>query len=153
MLKFDYVIHPNFLLTNNIQMASTASTPIMSAKEQYQALLAQVAGLQAQAEHEEREERERIEREEQEHAEQEEREKLEAARVAAEKEEARKAWRAAKRAEKRKAAEEVVEEAEVEVVEGPSEEARPQKRVRTADVSAGPDREPEMEAAEVACRT
>ena len=72
--------------------------------------------------------------------------------MAAEKEEARKARRATKRAEKRKAAEEVVEEAEVEVVEGPSEEARPQKRAKTTEVSAGPDGEPEMEAAEVACR-
>ena len=87
--------------------------------------------MQAQAECEEREERERVEREERERAEQGEREKLEAARVAAEKEEARKAWRAAKRAEKRKAAEEVVEGAEVVVVEGPSEEARPQKRAKT----------------------
>ena len=72
--------------------------------------------------------------------------------MAAEKEEARKAQRAAKRAEKRKAAEEVVEEAEVVVVDGPSEEVRPQKRARTTEANAGPDREPEMEAAEVACR-
>ena len=127
-------------------MASNTSNPNMSAKEQYQALLAQVAVMQAQAECEEREERERIEREEWEHAEQEEREKLEAARVAAEKEEARKAQRAAKRAEKRKAAE------EVEVVDGPGEETRPKKRSQTVESNAGPDREPEMEAAEVACR-
>ena len=40
----------NFLFTNDIQMASTASNPNMSAKEQYQALLAQVAVMQAQAE-------------------------------------------------------------------------------------------------------
>ena len=129
-------------------MASNASTPNMSAKEQYQALLAQVAVMQAQAECEEREERERIEREERERAEQEERAKLEAARVAAEKEEARKARRAAKRAEKRKAAEEVVEEAEVVVVDGPGEETRPKKRSKTIESNA----EPEMEAAEVACR-
>ena len=102
--------------------------------------------MQAQAERKECEERERIEREERERAEQEEREKLEAARVAAEKEEARKARRAAKRAEKRKAAEEVV------VVDGPSEEVRPQKRARTTEANAGPNGEPEMEAAEVACR-
>ena len=133
-------------------MASNASSPNMSAKEQYQALLAQVAVMQAQAECEEREERERIVREERECTEQEEHKKLEAARVAAEKEEVWKAQRAVKRAEKWKATEEVVEEAEVEVVEGPSEEARPQKRAKTTEVSVGPNREPEMEAAEVACR-
>ena len=133
-------------------MASNASNPNMSAKEQYQALLAQVAVMQAQAECEEREERERIEREEQERAEQEEREKLEAARVAAEKEEARKARRAAKRAEKRKAAEEVVGEEEVEVVDGPGEETRPKKRSKTVESNAGPDGEAEMEAAETACK-
>ena len=82
----------------------------------------------------------------------EEHEKLEAARVAAEKEEARKARRAAKQAEKRKATEEVVEEAEVIVVDGPSEEVRPQKRAKTAEANAGPNGEPEMEAAEAACR-
>ena len=119
-------------------MASNGSNPNMSAKEQYQALLAQVAVMQAQAEREEREERER--------AEQEERAKLEAARVAAEKEEAWKARRAAKRAEKQKATEEVV------VVDGPSEEVRPQKRARMTEDNAGPGREPEMEAAKVACR-
>ena len=127
-------------------MASNASNPNMSAKEQYQALLAQVAVMQAQAKREEGEERERIEREEWECAEQEEREKLEAARVAAEKEEARKARRAAKRAEKRKAAEEVV------VVDGPSEEVRSQKRARTTETTAGPDGEAEMEVAETACK-
>ena len=130
-------------------MASNASIPNMSAKEQYQALPAQVAVMQAQAECKEREERERIEREERERTEQEERAKLEAARVAAEKEEAQKARRAAKRAEKWKAVEEVVEEAEVVVVDGPSEEVRPQKRARTTEANAGPDGEPEMEAAEV----
>ena len=119
----------------------------MSAKEQYQALLAQVAGLQAQAECEEREERERVEREERE-----ERGKLEAARVAAEKEEVWKVWRAAKQAEKWKAVEEAVEEAVVVVVDGPSEEARPKKRAKTAEYNAGPDRELEMEAAETACK-
>ena len=67
--------------------------------------------------------------------------------MAAEKEEARKARRAAKRAEKRKAAEE-----EVEVVDGPGEETRPKKRSKTVESNAGPDGEPEMEAAEVACR-
>ena len=108
--------------------------------------------MQAQAKREEREERERVEREEWEHVEQEEREKLEAARVAAEKEEAQKVQRAAKRAEKRKAMEQVVEEAEVVVVDGPSEEVRPQKRARTTEANAGPNKEPEMEAAEVACR-
>ena len=133
-------------------MASNASIPNMSAKEQYQALLAQVAVMQAQAERKEREERERIEREERERAEQEEHEKLEAARVAAEKEEARKARRVAKRAEKRKAAEEVVGEEEVEVVDGPGEERRPKKRSKTVESNAGPNGEPEMEVAEVACR-
>ena len=38
------------------------------------------------------------------------------------------------------------------VVDGPSEEARPQKRAKTAEVNAGPDGEPEMEAAEAACK-
>ena len=66
--------------------------------------------------------------------------------MAAEKEEARKARRAAKRAEKRKAAE------EVEVVEGPGEETRPKKRSKTVESNAGPDGEPEMEAAETACK-
>ena len=89
--------------------------------------------IQAQAKHEECKERERVEREEWECAEWEEWEKIEAARVAAEREEAWKAWRAAKRAEKWKAMEEAVEEAEVVVVDGPSEEARPKKRVRTAE--------------------
>ena len=93
-----------------------------------------------------------MEWEERERAEQEEHKKLEAARVAAEKEEARKAWRAAKRAEKWKAAEEAVEEAEVVVVDGPSEEARLQKRARMAESNAGPDGELEMEAAETACK-
>ena len=72
--------------------------------------------------------------------------------MAAEKEEAWKARRAAKWAEKRKAAEEVVEEAEVIVVDGPSEEVRPQQRAKTAEANAGPNGEPEMEAAEAACR-
>ena len=108
--------------------------------------------MQAQAEHKEHEERERVEREERERTEQEEHEKLEGARVAAEKEEARKVQRAAKQAEKWKAAEEVVGEAEVVVVEGPSEEARPQKRAKMAEVNVGPNGEPEMEAAEAACR-
>ena len=72
-------------------MATSASTPNMSAKEQYQALLAQMANIQAQAEREEHEKRE-----EQEHTEQEEHEKIEAARVAAEREEVRKVLRAAK---------------------------------------------------------
>ena len=72
--------------------------------------------------------------------------------MAAEREEARKARRAAKRAEKQKAAEETMEEAEMVVVDGPSEEARPKKRVRTAESHAGPDGEPEMEAAETACK-
>ena len=71
--------------------------------------------------------------------------------MAAEKEEAWKAWRAAKRAEKWKATEEVVEE-EVVVVDGPGEEARLKKRVRTAESNAGPDREPEIKAAEAACK-
>ena len=133
-------------------MATSASTPNMSAKEQYQALLAQMAIIQAQAEREEHEEREQVEREEQEHTEQEEHEKIEAARVAAEREEAQKARRATKWAEKRKAAEEAVEEAEVVVVNGPSEEARLKKRARTAESHVGPDGEPEMEAAETACK-
>ena len=111
--------------------------------------MAKLAVLQEQAE---REERERVEREEWECTEQEEREKLEAARVAAEKEEARKARRAAKRAEKRKAAEEVVGEEEVEVVDGPGEETRPKKRSKTVESNAGPDGEAEMEAAETACK-
>ena len=45
--------------------------------------------------------------------------------------------RATKQAEKRKAVEEVVEEAEVVVVEGPSEEARPQKRAKMAEATRG----------------
>ena len=110
-----------------------------------------MAIVQAQAEHEEQEEKERWEREEREHTEREEHEKLEAARVAAEKEEAQKARRAAKRAEKRKAAE-VVGEEEVEVVDGPGEEARPKKRVKTVESNTGPNGEPEMEAAETACK-
>ena len=72
--------------------------------------------------------------------------------MAAEKEEAQKAWRAVKRAEKQKAMEEAVEEAEVVVVDGPSEEARPQRRVKTAEANAGPNGEPELEAAKAACR-
>ena len=128
-------------------MATSASTPTMSAKEHAQALMAQLAIVQAQAEREEREEREQVEREEWEHTEREEHEKIEAARVAAEKEEAWKAWRATKKAEKWKA----MEEAEV-VVDGPNEEARLKKRARTAESHAGPNREPEMEAAETACK-
>ena len=61
-------------------------------------------------------------------------------------------WRAAKRAEKWKAAEEVIGEEEVVVVDGPSEEARPKKRAKTAESNAGPNGEPEMEAAETACK-
>ena len=133
-------------------MATSASTPNMSTKEQYQTLLAQTAVIQAQAKHKEHKEREQVKREEREHAEQEEREKIEAARVAAKREEVWKAWRAAKRAEKRKAAEEAAEEAEVVVVDGPSEEVRLKKRARTAESHAGPDGEPEMEAAETACK-
>ena len=72
--------------------------------------------------------------------------------MAAEKEEAQKVWRAAKRAEKQKAVEEAVEEAEVVVVDGPSEEARPQKRAKMAEANGGPKGEPEMEAAEAACK-
>ena len=72
--------------------------------------------------------------------------------MAAEKEEAWKAWRAAKRAEKGKATEELVEGDEVVVVKGPSEESRPKKRVRTAKSNVGPDGEPEIEAAETACK-
>ena len=126
-------------------MESTASTPKMSAREEAQALLAKLAVLQAQAECEDREQQERLEREERGHAEWEECEKLEAARVAAEKEEARKAQRAAKRAEKRKAV-------EVEVVDGPREEARPKKRSKTVESNVGPNGEVEMEAAETACK-
>ena len=133
-------------------MASSASTPKMTAREEAQALLAKLAVLQAQAEQEEREQQERLEREEREHAEREERKKIEAARVAAEKEETWKARRAAKRAEKRKAAEEVVGEEEVEVVDGPGEETRPKKRSKTVESNAGPDGEAEMEAAETACK-
>ena len=129
-------------------MASQVSTATMSAKEQAEVLLAKVALLQAQAECEEHKEQEQIEREEWEHAEWKEHEKIEAARVAAEKEEAWKAWRA----EKWKAAEEVIEGEEVVVVEGPSEEPRLKKRVRTAESNTGPDGEPEMEAAETACK-
>ena len=40
----------------------------------------------------------------------------------------------------------------VEVVDGPGEETRPKKRSKTIESNAGPDGEPEMEAAEVACR-
>ena len=47
--------------------------------------------------------------------------------MVAEREVARKAQRAMKRAEKQKAAEEAMEVAEVVVVDGPSEEARPKK--------------------------
>ena len=65
--------------------------------------------------------------------------------MAAAREEAQKVQRAMKRAGKRKAAEEAV------VVDGPSEEARPKKRAKMAESNAGPDREPEMEAAETAC--
>ena len=108
--------------------------------------------MQAQAKREEREERERVKREEREHAEWEEREKVEAAKVAAEKEEAWKAQRATKWAEKRKVVEEVVEEAEVVVVDRPSEEVRPQKRAKMAEANTGPKGEPEMEAAEAACK-
>ena len=71
MLRIDYIIHPNFLFANYIQMASSASTPKMSAREEAQALLAKLAVLQAQAEQEEREQQERLEREERERAEQE----------------------------------------------------------------------------------
>ena len=45
-----------------------------------------------------------------------------------------------------------MEEAEVVVVDGPSEEARPKKRARAAESHVGPDGEPEMEAAETACK-
>ena len=45
-----------------------------------------------------------------------------------------------------------MEEAEVVVVDGPSEEARPKKRAKMAESNAGPDGEPEMEAAETACK-
>ena len=48
--------------------------------------------------------------------------------------------------------EEAVEEAEVVVVDGSSEEARPQKRAKMAESNTGPDGEPEMEAAETACK-
>ena len=134
-------------------MPSNASIPTLSAKEQAEALLAQVALLQAQAKHEEQEEQEQVEREEQEHTEWEEHEKLEAASVAAEKEEAWKAQRATKRAEKWKAAEEeIVEGDKAVVVDGPSKESRPKKRARTAESNAGPNGEPEMEAAETACK-
>ena len=61
-------------------------------------------------------------------------------------------WRATKQAEKWKAVAEAMEEAEVVVVDGPSEEARPKKRARTAESHAGPDGEPEMEAAQTACK-
>ena len=133
-------------------MASTASTPAMSAKEQAQALLAKLAIIQAQADHEEQKEKEQLKREEHEHAEWEEHEKIKAARVAAEKEEARKAWRAMKRAEKRKAMEEVVGEEEVEVVDGRGDEVRPKKRSKTVESNVGPDGEPEMEAVGTACK-
>ena len=39
-----------------------------------------------------------------------------------------------------------------EVVDGPGEEARPKKRAKTAESNAGPSGEPEMEAAETACK-
>ena len=45
-----------------------------------------------------------------------------------------------------------MEEAEVVVVDGPSEEVRPQKRARTTEATAGPNGEAEMEAAETACK-
>ena len=77
---------------------------------------------------------------------------MEAARVAAEREEVRKVWRATKRAEKQKAVEEAMEEAEVVVMDGPSEEARPKKRAKTAESNVGPNGEPEMEAVETACK-
>ena len=115
-------------------------------------MMAQLAVIQAQAMCEEQEEQERLEREERECAEREEHEKIEAARVAAEKEEARKAQRATKRAEKRKATEEVVGEEELEVVDGPGEEVRPKKRVKTVESNAGPNGELEMEVAETACK-
>ena len=57
-----------------------------------------------------------------------------------------------KRAEKQKAAEEVIGEEEVEVVDGPGEEARPKKRSKTVESNTGPDGEPEMEAVETACK-
>ena len=93
-----------------------------------------------------------MEQEEQECTEWEEHERMEAARVAAEKEEVWKVQRATKKAEKQKAMEEAMEEAEVVVMDGPSEKARPKKRARTAESNAGPDREPEMEAVEAACK-
>ena len=55
-------------------MASSLSIPSMSAKAQAEALMAQLAILQAQAKREEQEEQERVEQEEQEHAEWEEQE-------------------------------------------------------------------------------
>ena len=72
--------------------------------------------------------------------------------MAAEKEEVQKVWRAVKRAEKQKAVEEAVGEDKVVVVDGPSEESRPRKRVRTAESNTGPNGEPEIEAAEAACK-
>ena len=71
--------------------------------------------------------------------------------MAAEKEEVWKAQRAVQKAEKWKPTEEVVEE-EVVVVDGPGEEARLKKRVRTAESNVGPNGELEMEAAETACK-
>ena len=108
--------------------------------------------VQAQADRKEQEEQEQVEREEWDHTEQEECEKIEAARVAAEKEEVRKVQRATKGAEKWKATEEVVEGDKVVVVEGPSEEPRPKKRVRTSESNVGPDGEPEMEGVEAECK-
>ena len=61
-------------------------------------------------------------------------------------------WRAAKRAEKWKAMKEAVGEDKMVVVDGPGEDSRPKERARTAKSNAGPDGEPEMEAAEAACK-
>ena len=77
---------------------------------------------------------------------------MEAARVAAEKEEAQKVWRATKQVEKQKAAEELVGEKEVVEVDGPGDEVRPKKRVKTAEPNMGPDGDLEMEVAETACK-
>ena len=41
---------------------------------------------------------------------------------------------------------------EVVVVDGPSEEPRARKRARTAESNTGPNGEPEMKAAETACK-
>ena len=105
-------------------------------------MMEQVTKLRAQAEQEEREEWERAEKEE--------RERVEAARLAAEKEEARKARKAAKKAEKQKAAEEPEVDAGNEG--GATEGSKPKKRVKTNEATAGPEDEPEMEAAETACK-